>query len=346
MALISIIVPCYNAEDYVDRCMESIVHQTIGIENLEVILVNDASTDDTLNKLKTWEKQYPDQIMVVTYDNNLRQGGARNIGIQYANSDYIGFVDVDDWIELDMYEALYSPLRTDQYDVIRGKSIDERFPNELIIDNSERNDQKYEFENKGDFYSYDVDEMNAGNVGRWGGIWSGIYKKNVILDNQIFFPEHLAYEDNYWYSILKLYVRNMYVVDKIVYHYYINSQSTSHNKNSGKHFERLKIELLILEEYLNRGAMPYFHDKFEVDFIRRFYFNTIHIIFLRFDYIPNIFPYIQKVILNYFPNYKDNPYYDNFKFWEKDFLSLLEYDLETFTNEDWMKIKEAYLKGL
>lgn len=88
MALISIIVPCYNVENYIDRCVSSLVSQTIGIENLEIILVNDASRDNTLFKLYEWEKKYPDSIMVITYDENIRQGGARNVGLSYATSDY------------------------------------------------------------------------------------------------------------------------------------------------------------------------------------------------------------------------------------------------------------------
>lgn len=90
--LISIIIPCYNVEKYIDRCLESVVNQTIGIENLEVLCVNDASTDGTLNKLHSWERRYPNEIAVITYEVNQRQGGARNIGMKYANAEYFGFI--------------------------------------------------------------------------------------------------------------------------------------------------------------------------------------------------------------------------------------------------------------
>ncbi len=65
--MISVIVPCYNVENYIDRCMNSLISQTIGLDDLEIILVNDASTDGTLSLLQEWEKEYPDNIMVITY---------------------------------------------------------------------------------------------------------------------------------------------------------------------------------------------------------------------------------------------------------------------------------------
>jgi len=100
-----------------------LVNQTIGIEHLQIILVNDASTDMTYEHMLKWEKKYPDSIMVVTYEENLRQGGARNVGMQYASAGYIGFVDSDDWVELDMYELLYDIISKEDYDVVRGKTI-------------------------------------------------------------------------------------------------------------------------------------------------------------------------------------------------------------------------------
>ena len=84
MAEISIIIPCYNVEEYIDRCLESVVAQTIGLDMLEIIVINDASTDNTLNKLYQWERRFPQNIMEITYEENQRKGGARNIRLEYA----------------------------------------------------------------------------------------------------------------------------------------------------------------------------------------------------------------------------------------------------------------------
>ena len=105
--LLSIIIPCYNSELYLDRCIKSLLSQTLGSNHLEFIFVNDASTECTLPILHKSETMYPNLITVINSSTNLKQGGARNLGLQYASGDYVGFVDSDDWIEPDMYEQLY-----------------------------------------------------------------------------------------------------------------------------------------------------------------------------------------------------------------------------------------------
>lgn len=89
---LSVKVPCYNAEKIIDRCLTSLVNQTLGLENMEVIVINDASTDGTLQVLKLWEQKYPDNILLIDYVVNVKTGGARNLGIHYASGEYIGFV--------------------------------------------------------------------------------------------------------------------------------------------------------------------------------------------------------------------------------------------------------------
>ena len=87
MAIISVIVPCYNVEKYVGRCIDSIINQSIGIDNIELILVNDASTDATLDVLSGYEQMYPESIMVINCEQNGKQGTARNIGMMYSTGE-------------------------------------------------------------------------------------------------------------------------------------------------------------------------------------------------------------------------------------------------------------------
>ncbi len=100
--LISIIIPCYNVQSYIDRCFQSLLAQTIDFDRLEIILVDDCSTDATWEKLTAIEAAYPESVMIIHCDENGHQGTARNIGLTYASAPYIGFVDSDDWIEPDM----------------------------------------------------------------------------------------------------------------------------------------------------------------------------------------------------------------------------------------------------
>lgn len=343
MSKISIIIPCYNVENYIDRCLESIVTQTIGLDMLEIITVNDASSDGTLAKLQQWEQRYPQNIMVITYPENLHQGGARNVGLQYATGEYIGFVDADDWIEKDMYELLYEKICTQKYDVVKCKFLREHFEGEHILPAGSCPDIEYSFPAKnGLFYGKITD---SGCLGEYGAIVTGLYKKTLLTKNALMFPEHLAYEDNYFENILKLYIGKLCIIDKILYHYFINPVSTTTAVNTDHQLDRLAIELMTVEAFKERGAFDLFHDEIEWEFIQKFYLNTVYIIFTRFTYIPDIFEDMKQNILELFPNYCSNPYLASANAREKQLLRLLEMDC-TLTPALLEGIKKAYLSTM
>ncbi len=120
MKKVSIVVPCYNTATYLARCMEHIIRQTIGLENIEIILVDDASTDNgaTLQMIMEYEQKYPETVIAIPLEQNMRQGGARNIGISYAGGEYLMFCDADDWLSLDAMEILYRTAQEYQADVV------------------------------------------------------------------------------------------------------------------------------------------------------------------------------------------------------------------------------------
>lgn len=101
--LVSVIVPMYNVEKYIDECLNSLVNQTL--KDMEVIVVNDGSSDNSVNIVEGYVKKYPDIVKLVHKEN----GGlsdARNFGVKYATGKYIGFLDSDDYIEYNMYEMM------------------------------------------------------------------------------------------------------------------------------------------------------------------------------------------------------------------------------------------------
>ena len=116
---INVIIPCYNVEHYIDRCLASVVEQTIGLDKLEIICVNDASTDGTWNKLSAWKKRYPQTFMLINCPQNGAQGKARNIGLSHASGSYITFLDADDWLEKDAYERSYQAMKAYNCDIVR-----------------------------------------------------------------------------------------------------------------------------------------------------------------------------------------------------------------------------------
>lgn len=280
MKEISVIIPCYNAQHTIDRCMKSIEAQTIGWERLEVILVNDASTDGTLDKLREWERKYPGSVSVLTYDENIRQGGARNVGIRHASSAYIAFVDADDWVEPDMFQVLYEKMQDKQCDIVRGKflrhradgSFDERLTDQV------GQDQEYHFRKIGGYYFSEYESV--GNIGEFGLVIPAIYRRDLIVRHACFFPEKLAYEDNYWASVLSLYAGSCYIVDRICYHYMTNVESTVMKKDVAHHLDRLTIEEKKLEYYQSMGLLRYpeFYEKIQSEFVLLYFLNTLFVL--------------------------------------------------------------------
>ena len=93
--LITVIVPCYNVEKYIARCIQSIENQTYGFENIELILIDDASTDNTAALLDAYRQKYPQRVIVISLKKNGKQGAARNKGLDIASGKYVTFVDSD-----------------------------------------------------------------------------------------------------------------------------------------------------------------------------------------------------------------------------------------------------------
>lgn len=333
LALISVIIPCYNVEQYIDRCIQSLVKQTIGIENLELIFINDASTDHTYVKLCEWEKKYPNSILIINNTINLRQGGARNIGISYASAEHIGFVDSDDWIEPTMYEKMYKIVKQHNVDVVGVLHQREDITGKIYHEEPEYSGPKEVVCNYRDT-SYSPP----------GGIWSKLYRKQVILENEVYFPEHMAYEDNYWGAILGNYLQTFYVIDEILYHYFVNLNSTLMSQNASHHKDRLQIELLIREELKQRGLYEKNKEKLDFRFIKAYYINTLHIFFTKYHPLPyDTILMMQQELSKQVPDFMDNPYLHELNDLEMLFLKTANMTLQ---KEDFEDIAAIYRNAI
>jgi len=301
MSKISIIIPCYNVIGYIDRCLNSIINQTFGISDLQIILVNDASTDNTLEVLEGWEKQYPDNILVITYDVNIRQGGARNRGLEYADGDFISFIDADDFVEPEMYQVLYDKAIETGVDIVKCKHIRDDGSG-IVLNRCEPRDKYYQFEKRGQYYDYNV--TDTGDNGGCTGVWGGIIKKELIKENNLCFPEGLFYEDNFWNEILALYQKDLYIVDRQFYHYWVNNESTILKRNNTSILDKLTVEVNILEYYKQRGIFDDFADKLFWGFLNRAYIGLMYHIYYRFDYLFIDINELKAIVVKCFPDYK------------------------------------------
>ena len=117
MTKVSVVVPCYNVEQYVKKCLDSLINQTL--HDIEIICIDDKSTDNTLKILQDYAKQ-DKRIKLFTHSKNQGVAVARNLGIKHATGQYLGFVDPDDWVDLDFYEKLYTRATETNAPVIKG----------------------------------------------------------------------------------------------------------------------------------------------------------------------------------------------------------------------------------
>ena len=119
MAKVSIIIPVYNVESYLRRCLDSVVNQTL--KDIEIILVNDGSTDGSLAICEEYAKN-DDRIKIITRKNG-GLSAARNTGLDNATSEYIGFIDSDDWVDTNFFENLYNTAIEKNCDVAFGDIV-------------------------------------------------------------------------------------------------------------------------------------------------------------------------------------------------------------------------------
>ena len=112
---VSVIVPVYNVEKYLEKCLDSLIHQTL--DSLQIIVVNDGSQDNSQSIIDRYVNKYPELVLGLKKDNG-GLGDARNYGLSYATGEYIGFVDSDDWVDEKMYEFMYSMATTENLDCV------------------------------------------------------------------------------------------------------------------------------------------------------------------------------------------------------------------------------------
>lgn len=244
MEKISIIVPVYNVEPYIRKCLNSIITQTHS--NLEILLINDSSTDCSGDICDEYAKI--DQRIRVFHQPNRGVSSARNVGLRNLTGQYVGFVDPDDWIEPEMYALLYQKIKdknasvgvcryfkdTD-YDSI-AMTTKNVIPDEII---STRDLLLYPL--KRDYY-----------MGFFGCLWNKIFSANVINNSNIYFDEKIKYgEDILFYS--KLVAQEKCVgtyIDKPLYHWYQRNTSASKLKSMNIKLDILKVYKAV-EEILN-----------------------------------------------------------------------------------------------
>lgn len=256
---VSIIVPVYNVENYLDKCIESIVNQTY--ENLEIILVDDGSPDNCPATCDSWAQK--DSRVKVIHKENGGVSSARNAALDIASGDYIGFVDSDDWIEPDMYEILIKNAEEYDAEISRCAGF-------------------FDYDDRSEEYSETVsctvcngrDELVKSVISddTYANLWMGIYKKSLF--NSVRFDSDIAVgEDwlvNYW---LNKAANRKVVVKEHKYHYVQRQSSALHSDSAKKYIDVIKVVNIFWNNEFSNGfkaELSGVYSKFIID-----YFNCV-----------------------------------------------------------------------
>lgn len=219
--LLTVIVPVYNDEANIVRCLESLFNQTFC--NMEIIVVNDASTDNTLTVLEKYQKKHPFQI--ISMKENSGAGSCRNTGILAAKTSYIAFVDSDDWVDMSSYAKCFEQLSDNTDVVVFGLVYD------YITQN--RREEKYHYSKNyrmpGEFalniYAHTIpNEIKITPI-----VNNKVYRRQFLLDNNIFFHEELRYQEDDVFTFEVLARAAMVIfVSGCTYHYCQRNGSLIH----------------------------------------------------------------------------------------------------------------------
>ena len=221
---ISIIVPVFNAEKYLKRCVESLLNQSFN-KPFEIILIDDASTDDSINILKRFKSPL---IKLISQNLNCGPASTRNIGLKHAKGKYIFFCDADDSISSDALSTLYDEAEENNSDLI--------ISDKKIIDNDKNlREKEYIYDSNKTFKDFEITKeiqkrlFDPLYIEGFIGITGRLIKRSIIIENKIYFQKDLRYlEDEIFSWDILSFCKNIKYVRQKLYTYYIY-----HNVNTG-----------------------------------------------------------------------------------------------------------------
>lgn len=245
MAKVSVIVPVYNVERYIERCLTSLYGQTM--QDIEVILVDDLGTDGSIDIVRQFINCHAlaTHWHIITAPCNQGPGAARNIGIRYATGEYIAFVDSDDWIETDMLQALYTAAR--QYDADISSSaavLDYLDGTHRLMTNPHIGSGEVSVQARKYLLRHFVSNFTT-----------MLFRREWLIANDLYFPEANSGEDSCFMAQCYLLAHSIAQTDTPFYHYIIHSQSISHRKRVYRGREKRKAFEALLQFARKRGLM-------------------------------------------------------------------------------------------
>lgn len=273
MKYISFVVPCYNSEDYMEKCIDSLL---IGKDDVEIIIVDDGSTDKTGKIADKYQKKYP-TIVKAIHQPNGGHGEGINTGLKHATGKYFKVVDSDDWVDKKAYKEILKKVKKIDADLI--------VMNYVYTYTDGRENQTINFSNV--FKNNEVigwDQIGRFKATQYLSLHSMMYKKSVLDEAKIKLPKHVFYEDNLFIYLPLPYTKSIYYLDVDFYQYFIGRADQS--VQEPQLIKRSSHQVLVTKEICNKYDL----DTIENKKLRKLMYRecvfvmTIGVIFSRLAY--------------------------------------------------------------
>lgn len=275
--LLTVIIPIYNTANYLQRCIETVVNQTI--KNINIILINDGSTDDSEIIIKKYVAKYSN-ISYIKLEKNVGVGNARNLGIKKATTKYITFLDSDDWIDAAYYEKMLESIIQDESDVcisgikteiddVYGWKYRYKYPTHFTVE--------------GDYCLHSLINQYNQDIAISPIVNNKIYDKKILIDNQLWFDKSRRAQDLFFTFLLFTYASKVSICHDTFYHYYQRNFSATHNFSKQYVDDYFCILCMLKQELKTRERYKNYEKEFEC-------YVVLHISKL----INNMFNNIQK----------------------------------------------------
>lgn len=302
---VSVIVPVYNVEEYLEKCLESLVNQKF--DNYEIIVVNDGSPDNSQKIIDKYIKKYPKLIKGYKKKNG-GLSSARNYGLQKARGEYVAFVDSDDYVKDNYIGLLYGKAKSGDYDIVVCNIIRKCGSDEDILSCCTNKDNTI------------VKNMLISLP----AAWNKIYRKNLFIENGIYYPDKLYYEDLATTGRLLVSAKKVAYIDDALYYYIDRDGSIMNQKKYNSKMADSFKALEILTKYYKDNN---YYDKYSVEIEYLYISHLLHDCSLRvYKYKEGleIINEIVSLMKDNYKNWKKNKYFKE-KSWKYKIVCYLIY---------------------
>lgn len=223
---VSVIIPVFNAEHFIEKCCDSLFSQSLT--NIEYVFVNDGSTDNSVDVIRKVLVKYPSRkndVIIVDRKQNRGVAHTRQEGLDNATGEYVIHCDADDWIECDMYEALYNKAKQDNADVVCCN---------YVIDSIGKPSKIVSFPKDEFRISFNLSPIR-------GSLVNKLVRRNLIISNQITFEKDINWGEDFLFSTkCQILANRVSIIHKAFYHYIQNEGSITHTISLSKYLQLIK----------------------------------------------------------------------------------------------------------